>query len=191
MKKFLAVLLSVIMVLSVFTLCVSAVKENEEWKKYPLILVPGYTATNLYKLDENGNKVEVWGDVLGKITGEMDTAGVVEQLLKSIKEDDSSYFSKKIGEGFNRMFADLACKKVCTSVTPLYPYVDKAEDNNFAALRANYPDGKYQPEPVFAEKFAEKIGYENVYAFSSDFRMGAIELSDMDKVMPVVKALAE
>ncbi len=178
MKKTLAILLCMIMVFSVFTVSAAAVKEENEWKKYPLILVPGYTATNLYKLDENGNKVEVWGDVLGKITGEMDTAGVVGQLLKSIQENDSSYFSKKVGEGFNRMFADLACKNDGTSVTPLYPYVDKAEENNFAALREKYPDGKYQPEPVFAELFAEKIGYENVYAFSSDFRMGAIELSD-------------
>ena len=178
MKKFLSMLLCVLMVVSLFTVSAQAVKEENEWKKYPLILVPGYTATNLYKLDENGNKVEVWGDVLGKITGEVDTVGVVGQLLKSLKENDSSYFSEKIGEGFNRMFADLACKNDGTSVTPLYPYVDKAEDNNFAALREAYPDGKYQPEPVFAEFFAEKIGYENVYAFSSDFRMGAIELSD-------------
>ncbi|MBR2079632.1 MAG: hypothetical protein IJ962_05380 [Clostridia bacterium] len=178
MKKTIALLLSVIMILSIFTVSVAAEKEAEEWKKYPLILVPGYTSTSLYKLDENGNKVEVWGDVLGIIGSGMDTVGVVEQLVKSIKEDDSSYFSKKIGEGFNRLFADLACNNDGTSKTPLYPYVNTAEENNYANLRATYPDGKYQPEPVFAELFAEKIGYENIYAFSSDFRMGAIELSD-------------
>lgn len=178
MKKTVALILSVIMIFSLFTVSVAAEKEADEWKKYPLILVPGYTSTSLYKLDENGNKVEVWGDVLGIIGGGMDTAGVVEQLVKSIKEDDSSYFSKKIGEGFNRLLADLACNNDGTSKTPLYPYVDTAEENNYANLRANYPEGDYQPEPVFAEKFAEKIGYENIYAFSSDFRMGAIELSD-------------
>lgn len=178
MKKTLAVLLSVIMIFSVFTVSVSAAKEKNEWKKYPLILVPGYTSTNLYKLDENGNKVEVWGDVLGKIMGEMDTAGVVQELARSLKENDSSYFSKKVGEGFNRMFADMACKNDGTSVTPLYPYVNTAEENNYANLIATYPDGKYQPEPVFAERFAEEIGYENIYAFSCDFRMGAIEISD-------------
>ena len=75
MKKFLSMLLCVLMVVSLFTVSAQAVKEENEWKKYPLILVPGYTATNLYKLDENGNKVEVWGDVLGKITGEVDTVG--------------------------------------------------------------------------------------------------------------------
>lgn len=178
MKKIVAVVLSVIMIFSVFTLSAAAEKERNEWKKYPLILVPGYTATSLYKLDENGNKVEVWGDALGKITGEMDTAGVVSQLVKSLKENDSSYFAEKVGEGFNRMFADLACKNDGTSVVPLYPYVDTAEENNYANLIATYPDGKYQPEPVFAERFAEEIGYENIYAFTCDFRMGAIELSD-------------
>ena len=180
MKKTLAILLCVIMVASLFTMSAFAVKEENEWKKYPLILVPGYTSTNLYKLDENGNQVMVWGDILGIIGDGLngESVGLLEQLAKSLKENDSSYFAKRVGEGFNRIFADLACKNDGTSVTPLYPYVDKAEENNFAALREAYPDGKYQPEPVFAELFAEKIGYENIYAFSCDFRMGAIELSD-------------
>ena len=180
MKKTLAILLCVIMVASLFTMSAFAVKEENEWKKYPLILVPGYTSTSLHKLDENGNKVEVWGDILGIIGGGLGTESLslLEQLAKSLRENDSSYFAKRVGEGFNRIFADLACKNDGTSVTPLYPYVDKAEENNFAALREAYPDGKYQPEPVFAELFAEKIGYENIYAFSCDFRMGAIELSD-------------
>lgn len=180
MKKIVALLLSVIMIFSVFAVSASAVKEENEWKKYPLILVPGYTSTNLYKLDENGNKVMVWGDILGLIGGGLgvESLGLLEQLAKSLKENDSSYFSKRIGEGFNRIFGDLACNSDGTSTVPLYPYVDTAEENNYANLRTTYPEGEYQPEPVFAELFAEKIGYENVYAFSCDFRMGAIEISD-------------
>ena len=180
MKKMVALILSVIMIFSVFTVSVSAAKEAEEWKKYPLVLVPGYTSTNLYRLDENGNKVMVWGDMFGIIGGGLgaDSLSLFEQLAKSIKEDDSSYFAKRIGEGFNRIFYALACNNDGTSKVPLYPYVDTADENNYANLRANYPEGEYQPEPVFAELFAEKIGYENIYAFSCDFRMGAIELSD-------------
>lgn len=180
MKKTIALLLSVIMIFSVFTMSVSAVKEENEWKKYPLILVPGYTSTCLYKLDENGNKVEVWGDILGLIGGGLgvESLGLLEQLAKSLKENDSSYFAKRVGEGFNRIFGDLACNSDGTPSVPLYPYVNTAEENNYANLRATYPEGEYQPEPVFAERFAEEIGYENIYAFSCDFRMGAIEISD-------------
>ena len=54
MKKTLAVLLAVIMIFSALAVSAAAAKEENEWKKYPLILVPGYTSTNLYKLDENG-----------------------------------------------------------------------------------------------------------------------------------------
>lgn len=180
MKKIVSVVLSVIMILSAFTLCASAAEEKEDWTKYPLILVPGYTSTCLYKLDEEGNKVEVWGDILGIIGGGlgMESLGLIEQLGKSLKENDSSYFAKRVGEGFNRIFADLACNNDGTPSVPLYPYVNTAEENNYANLRATYPEGDYQPEPVFAERFAEIIGYENIYAFSCDFRMGAIEISD-------------
>lgn len=180
MKKIIASVLSVIMIFSVFTVSVSAAKEADEWKKYPLILVPGYTSTNLYRVDENGEKVEVWGDMMGIIGGGLDgdSVGLLEQLAKSIKEDDSSYFAKRIAEGFNRIFYALACNNDGTPSVPLYPYVDTAEGNNYANLIATYPDGKYQPEPVIAERFAEKIGYENIYAFACDFRMGAIEISD-------------
>ena len=159
MKKFLAVLLSVVLTLSIFTVSVAAEKEAEDWKKYPLILVPGYTSTNLYRLDENGEKVEVWGDMMGIIGGGLDgdSVGLLEQLAKSIKEDDSSYFAKRIAEGFNRIFYALACNNDGTPSVPLYPYVDTAEENNYANLIATYPDGKYQPEPVIAERFAEKI----------------------------------
>ena len=128
MKKTLAVLLAVIMIFSALAVSAAAAKEENEWKKYPLILVPGYTSTNLYKLDENGNQVMVWGDILGIIGGGLGTESLslLEQLAKSLKENDSSYFAKRVGEGFNRIFADLACKNDGTSVTPLYPYVDKA-----------------------------------------------------------------
>ena len=110
MKKFLSMLLCVLMVVSLFTVSAQAVKEENEWKKYPLILVPGYTATNLYKLDENGNQVMVWGDILGIIGDGLngESVGLLEQLAKSLKENDSSYFAKRVGEGFNRIFADLA-----------------------------------------------------------------------------------
>lgn len=180
MKKALSILLSVIMIFSLFTLSVSAVNEEKDWTKYPLILVPGYTSTSLYKLDENGNKVEVWGDILGLIGGGLgvESLGLLEQLAKSIKEDDSSYFAKRLGEGFNRIFSDLACNNDGTPSVPLYAYVDTAEETNYANMKAKYPEGDYQAEIEIATAFSEKIGFENIYVFSCDFRMGAIELSD-------------
>ena len=40
MKKTLAVLLAVIMIFSALAVSAAAAKEENEWKKYPLILVP-------------------------------------------------------------------------------------------------------------------------------------------------------
>lgn len=180
MKKTLSVLLCVLMVLSLFAVSVSAAEEKEEWSKYPLILVPGYTTTCLYRLDENGNKVEVWGDILGIIGDGLGTEslGLVEQLFKSIQENDSSYFSERLGEGFNRIFSALACNNDGTPSVPLYAYVETAEETNYANLKEKYPEGDYQAELEIATAFSEKIGFENIYVFSCDFRMGAIEISE-------------
>ena len=86
MKKILALGLSLIMILSAFGLCASATEEKEEWSKYPLIMVPGYTSTSMYMYDENGNQVEAWGDLLGLIGGGLgsDSLSLLEQLAKSI-----------------------------------------------------------------------------------------------------------
>ena len=180
MKKILALGLSLIMILSAFGLCASATEEKEEWSKYPLIMVPGYTSTSMYMYDENGNQVEAWGDLLGLIGGGLgsDSLSLLEQLAKSIKEDDSSYFAKRIAEGFNRIFYYLACNNDGTASVPLYPYVETAEETNYANLREKYPEGDFQAEAEIAAQFAEEIGYENMFVFTCDFRMGAIELSD-------------
>ena len=180
MKKIVALILSVLMAFSVFTLAVSAEEEKEDWAKYPMIMVPGYTSTNMYMYDENGNQVEAWGDLLGLIGGGLggDSLSLLEQLAKSLKEDDSSYFAKRLGEGFNRIFYYLACNNDGTASVPLYPYVETAEETNYANLREKYPEGDFQAEAEIAAKFAEEIGYENMFVFTCDFRMGAIELSD-------------
>ena len=180
MKKILAVILSALMTFSVFAFGASAKAQEEQLTKYPVILVPGYTSTALYSLDENGNKVMAWGDMMGIIAADsgIHSVELVTELLKSIKEEDASYFAKRVAKGFNSAFRTLDCNSDGTSVVPLYPYISGAADTNYANLREKYPEGDYQAENEMMTVFGEKIGFENLFVFTCDFRMGAIEISD-------------
>ncbi len=180
MKKILAMLLAVLMVVSMFTVSAAAAKEKEEWTKYPVILVPGYTSTAMYTIDENGEKVMFWGDLIGIIADHLGegSSEILTDLQKTIKEKDMVYVAERLASGFNYAFEEMACNNDGTSSVPVYHYASTAEELNYANLRAKYPEGDYQPEAVIAGELAEVVGYENIYAFACDFRMGAIELSD-------------
>lgn len=181
MKKTLALVLCLIMAFSVFPMAFAAEKETEELTKYPVIMIPGYTSSSFYKIDEEtGEKVMVWGDAVGQVSsgaGEGSMEAIMPQVGKFIATGDAKGLAAVLGDGFNRIFADMKCNDDGTPSVPVYNYVHTAEETNYANLAQKYPDGDYQAEKEIMGDICAKIGKENAYVFTCDFRMGAVEIA--------------
>ncbi len=182
MKKILALLLVTVMVFCAFPVAFAAEIQCEELTKYPIIMVPGYTSSSYYKIDEaTGEKVMVWGDAAGQVvSGAQD--GMLEKILaeaaKFFVTGDAKDLAAILGAGFNRIFADLKCNDDGTPSVPVYNYVHTAEETNYANLAEKYPEGDYQAEKEIMDDIGARVGKENTYVFTCDFRMGAVEIAN-------------
>ena len=180
MKKILCVLLSLI-IISGCAATAFAADLVEDVTEYPIIFVPGYASTHFYCIDENGNEKPVWGtDPLGQITSgsSSERAGILAKAAAEfLATGEADTLAKELGVGFRNVFAEFACGPDGQPVTPSYTYVHAPEETNYKYLREKYPDGEYQPEPAIAADLAEYVGYENIFTFTIDFRLGAVELA--------------
>ncbi len=182
MKKILAMLLVTVMVFCAFPVAFAAEKESEELTKYPVIMVPGYTSSSFYKIDETtGEKVMVWGDAVGQIAaGAQD--GMLEKILAEaavfFATGDATQLAATLGAGFRRIFADMKCTDDGRPSVPVYNYVHTPEETNYANLAEKYPEGDYQAEKEIMDDIGARVGKENTYVFTCDFRMGAVEIAN-------------
>ena len=182
MKKIMALVLATVMVLCTFPVAIAAETQQEELTKYPVIMVPGYTSSSYYKIDEaTGEKIMVWGDAAGQVvSGAQD--GMLEKILaeaaKFFVTGDATQLASILGSGFRRIFADLKCDDDGRPSVPVYNYVHTAEETNYANLAEKYPEGDHQAEKEIMDDIGAMVGKENTYVFTCDFRMGAVEIAN-------------
>ncbi|MBR0348183.1 MAG: hypothetical protein IIX16_00915 [Clostridia bacterium] len=174
MKKLLCIVLSVVLAVS-SCFFASAIGEVEgEISDYPVIIVPGYSSTNLYYGESLEAGEAVWG---------LDFDHVLERVLVRIADialglgtfafDDAEYITDVLAEEMVVLFEKLRCNPDGTSAYELHQdYTDALHKNN-AYLIENRTDTMYRQEIEISEEIAYYIGHENIYNFSCDFRMGA------------------
>lgn len=174
MKKLLCIVLSVVLAVS-SCFFASAMGEVEgEVSDYPVIIVPGYSSTNLYYGESLETGEAVWG---------LDFDHVLERVLVRIADialglgtfafDDAEYITDVLAEEMVVLFEKLRCNPDGTSAYELHQdYTDALHKNN-AYLIENRTDTMYRQEIEISEEIAYYIGHENIYNFSCDFRMGA------------------
>ena len=181
MKKILAVVLTVIMLLSVSLMGISASYEITKSTEYPVIVVPGFMASELYKIDdETGEKVTVWSwDAAADLVGGASSGnlgGIISDFATYLLAGNVEPIAKRLGEGFNRIFADIKSNPDGTPYNKdVYLAVSSPEQTNFKYLQENYPDGRYQHEKEIMEHVCAQVGAENTFAFNYDFRLGAVD----------------
>lgn len=174
MKKLLCIVLSVVLAVS-SCFFASAIGEVEgKVSDYPVIIVPGYSSTNLYYGESLETGEAVWG---------LDFDHVLERVLARIADigiglgtfafDDAEYITDVLAEEMLVLFEKLRCNPDGTSAYELHQdYTDALHKNN-AYLIENRTDTMYRQEVEISEEIAYYIGHENIYNFSCDFRMGA------------------
>ena len=183
MKKVLSVILCLVMLMSVGVVGVSAAYEAEQLTKYPVIMVPGFMASTMYKIDEEtGEEVVVfgWSEAADMVVGAGggNLGGIISEFGEYLLAGNVKPIAKRLGEGFNRIFADLKCNPDGSQTTPLFTYENTAEKTSFKYLQENFPEGEHQYEAEIMGDVCEKIGAENAYSFQYDFRLGAVDAAE-------------
>ncbi len=188
MKKFISVLLSLVLVLCLF---VPAVLASEK-ELCPIIIVPGYSSSCLCKLDENGEKIHVWNIEMDKILKALIINSAWNTSLQSsLIEGDAKKLGDTVGREFVDMFIDMAYDEKGNPTTPLYTYHSTAAETNTAWLNEN-EDGQYIHEfeimPYVSQYLGEKAE-EWTFNFNTDFRRNAVECaSDLNDYVDSVLA---
>lgn len=177
MKKTLAVLLAVLMVFSLCSSGVFASYEIKELTEYPVIMVPGYSSSELYRLDENGEVVHVWGDAFGQAMPEVEAnlGGIISDMATFLLAGNVDPIAKRLGEGFQRIFGDLKTNPDGSSYYDVKNYINTPEECCYATLQEKYPEGRHQAENEMMTEVFGKVPAENCFVFTCDFRMGAVE----------------
>lgn len=174
MKKLLCIVLSVVLAVS-SCFFASAMGEVEgKVSDYPVIIVPGYSSTNLYYGESLETGEAVWGldfdHVLERVFARIADIGIG---LGTFAFDDAEYITDVLAEEMLVLFEKLRCNPDGTSAYELHQdYTDALHKNN-AYLIENRTDTMYRQEVEISEEIAYYIGHENIYNFSCDFRMGA------------------
>ena len=175
MKKLLCLILCVVITVSSCLFSATALGEVQgDITDYPVIIVPGYSSTDLYYGDSLETGERVWG---------LDFDYVLERVLARIAEigiglgvfafGNADYITDVLAEEMLPLFEKLRCNPDGTSAYELkQDYYDALHKNN-AYLIENRTDTKYRQEVEISEEIASYIGHENIYNFSCDFRMGA------------------
>lgn len=144
-KKGLAILLSLVLFSSVLLTSVGAAVEfNGEISDYPVIMVAGYSSSELALVDENGERTRVWGvnldSILNRVINRIYDLG--KGLVLTAK-GDAEYLGRVVGEEIS---AELEYMKVNDDGTSKYNLVvenTKIEETNMAYILENNLPAEY------------------------------------------------
>lgn len=186
MKKIISVILSLILLIC--PLCISS---NAQDEKYPIIIVPGYSTSCLYKDGENGEKDRVWNIVIEDIIEKIIVnAGELGIDLAYLAKGDAKKLADTVGKAFIELYGDMAYDEDGKSVAELKTYHSSAAEVNTKYLNEN-EDGQYIHEfeimPYVTQNLGEKAD-EWTFNFNTDFRQNVLFCAlDLAKLVKDVK----
>lgn len=169
MKKFVALLLSITTLVTTLALSVSA--EKSDPTEYPVIIVGGYSGSQLYDADTGEH---VWGLDMDKILDKVKEDLVPLLIgLGAMPFDNYDIFAETFGPAAIEVLEKMRCNPDGSSTYNLQLYRTTAAETNSAYLNEIFPDGNFRHELDMQDYLKDKIGLENIYNFQCDFRMGA------------------
>jgi hypothetical protein len=191
MKKILSVIFAVIMVFSSLSLFAFA-KEEEI---VPVVVLQGYSGPTLVYADENGEPIidEETGDVIK--AWPVDFGKIGEQVLEALP---GMVAGKLVGED---AIVEAAVPIVKETLMPLVILEDGTSWQNLTY----YPKGakatqvstlmekgmeEYIPESIFVEEAVKRVGAENVFGFTFDWRRSQLDYAKaLDEYIEEVKEI--
>ena len=191
MKKLISVILCFAMLISLCSVAASGLEADAKISEYPVIMVPGYSSTNLFVKNEDGSMGEkLWGigvdDIVPLVLQHIAEIGI--GLGKAVF-NDPQYLADLVGENIVGLLGQLACNDDGSSVYESRVMFPTAAESNSAVMYeeyGNYVD--YQFETDIMGVVRGYIGAEKIFNFNVDFRMGAEYCADqLDRYIQEVK----
>ena len=189
-KKIFSVLLAVVMLFSAVQIAVFATDAEE----LPLILVAGYSSSKIFLFDDEGNIQEkIWSlnasDIINEIMRKLPGLGIggIEYAAKK----NTKALEKAIGETIKAVFEKMVRNPDGTPKYNTGAWPKKPEESNMEYIYANiendYVKGALH-EKRYTPIVSERLGAENVFQFSVDWRQEAVLCAlDLAKYIKAVK----
>lgn len=189
-KKGLALILSLVLLCSVFATTVgAAVQFKGEISDYPVIMVAGYSSSELVMVDENGESTRIWGlnmdSVLNRVINRIYDLG--KGLVLTAK-GDAQYLGKTLGEEIE---AELEYMKINPDGTSKYNIQvenTSVEETNMKYILDNNLPLEYINEDKISYEIAEYVGEENMFFYTNDWRQSVYDCAvGLDEYIQKVK----
>lgn len=187
MKKLLSAVLAAIIVFSACAVGVYGIENDTS--DLPLIIVAGYGASPLFKINEDGSEEQLWPLDFGKIPGI-----ILNRIIDlgvgigALTLGNAKYIADVIGEEVVDFLKNLQCSDDGTSVYNVVNKYTTADECNTETLLALDPESIFVFEKDFHNDFLERTDADNIYSFACDFRMGSIACAEkLDKFIQSVK----
>lgn len=175
MKKTISVLLVIILLVLSVPISTSAKAENS----YPLIVVPGYSASYLFAVEEDGSQRQIWGSFEG--------LNIVDVILANIAElglglggaviGSPELLADTLSTGIVDILGDLAYNPEGTPVVETVTYPNDPSVTNYEYL-IEEKDSMHAAEIEIMSDIAEHYGdkgFKNIFSFQTDFRMNIVD----------------
>ncbi|MCQ2489411.1 MAG: hypothetical protein MJ111_02510 [Clostridia bacterium] len=188
MKKLLALLMALIMMLSVVSTFALAM-DNE--RKTPIVLLRGYGTSVLYDCTDVENPEMVWP--IANVGKKLENIIKNYRLGSVLILGENCFMKALINVAVEQLFAPLALNPDGTSKNPnikAYPYningyeLDVEGDNaspmyyTYEYLKDHSEYSKVITKETLCDQFAAEVGADNIFIFNYDLRMGQVEYAD-------------
>ena len=189
-RKSLAVIVSVVILFTVLLTSVGAAVEFKgEISDYPVIMVAGYSSSELDLVDENGAQNRIWGvdmdSILDRVINRIYDLG--KGLVLTAK-GDAEYLGKVLGEEIEK---ELECMKINDDGSSKYNIqVENTaiEETNMAYILENNLPLEYINEDKISYEIAKYVGEENMFFYTNDWRQSVYDCATgLDRYIEMVK----
>ncbi len=189
-KKGLSLILSIVLLCSIFLTAVGAAVQFEgSISDYPVIMVAGYSSSELVRVDENGERTRIWGinmdSILNRVINRIYDLG--KGLVLTAK-GDAEYLGKTVGQEIE---AELEYMKINPDGTSKYDIQvenTSIEETNMKYILDNGLPLEYINEDKISYEIAEYVGEENMFFYTNDWRQSVYDCAvGLDEYIQKVK----
>jgi len=187
MKKILSLILALAVVIASCTMFASASGDldPDDISEYPVIIVPGYSASSLRL--ESGEVIWGldWDEVLDRVLNRIIDLGMG---LGALTVGNAEILAATLGEEICELFEEMRCNPDGSSVYPVERVVSTAEETCSANLRVTFPNGDNRHEQDMAAEIEKYVDDDYIFNFTCDFRMGSESCAtQLDELIQDVK----
>ena len=172
-KRILSFILAAVMIITALPFAASAAEE-----KYPVIIDSGYMTSQIFLFDDDGNiEKRIWYlEILPDIAKELirQIPGVTEGAIEYLKTKDMTRVGEELALSVTNILRYMQRNPDGTPVYNTGVWPTKPEESNMKYIYDNMATTRYLLGTIHEERYVpmlcEKIGAENVFQFSVDWR---------------------